>query len=129
MRSLALPVVVALLLATGALADVAHAIGPAVGFQAWRARRLDRHYADNYTWHGRYYNAAYGSPVAVVTPPTVTMQTDYGWGVGNTRISRIPGQFGNQYPGRIYGNTGFWPTPPWPRDTTQYGLYHVRGPW
>ncbi len=129
MRSLALPVVIALLLAAGALTDVAQAIGPPLGVQAWRAQRLDRYYADNYTWHRGYYNSAYGTPVAVVMPPTVTMQTDYGWGVGNTRISRIRGQFGTTYPGTVYGNTGFRPTPPWPTDTTQYGLYYVRGPW
>ena len=128
MRSFALPVVAALLLAAVALDD-AHAIGPPYGPEAHRAKKLDRFYSNNYTWHGGYYNSAYGTPVAVLMPPTVTMQTNYGWGVGNTRISRIRGRFGSEYSGHVQGDTGFRPRPAWPTDTTQYGLYYVRGPW
>lgn len=80
-------------------------------------------------WHGRYAHAEWGSPVALVVPPTATFQTNWGWGVGNTRISRINHQFARPYPGS-YGGTGrLRPTPRWPSDTTQIGVYYVRGPW
>ncbi len=133
MRSRTVLALAVLVLAATALADAALAIGPPVvpsfGLRARRARQLDCFFSDYYTWHGHHYNSAWGAPVAVVTPPTVTMQTNWGWGVGNTRVARIRGQFGRDYPGRVSSNTGFRPTPAWPSDTTQFGLYNVRGPW
>jgi hypothetical protein len=83
-------------------------------------------------WHGGYYDVSYGAPVAVVVPPTAERQTNYGWGVGNTRVSRIDAQFMIPYPGAGAAGAsgyGFRPTPPWPSDTTQFGDYYVRGPW
>ncbi len=80
-------------------------------------------------WHGRYFHTEWGSPVALVVPPTATFQTNWGWGVGNTRISRINHQFARPYPGPYGGSEGFRPTPRWPSDTTQFGVYSVRGPW
>jgi len=81
-------------------------------------------------WHGGYYNAAWGMPVALVVPPTAEFQTHWGWGVGNTRITTNRWQFGRNYPGPGYYSRGaFSPTPPWPSDTDQFGIYYVRGPW
>jgi hypothetical protein len=89
------------------------------------ARRLARWY----TWHGRYYHTEWGTPVALVVPPTASMQTEWGWGVGNTRVSRINHQFARPYPGPGGWDEVFLPTPPWPSDTNQFGVYYVRGPW
>jgi hypothetical protein len=78
------------------------------------------------TWNGPYANPAWGVPVALVTPPTAEKQTNWGWGVGNTRVSTIA----HQFPwGGYYGCEPMAPTPPWPSDTTQFGYYYVRGPW
>ncbi|OHB78199.1 MAG: hypothetical protein A2W31_06705 [Planctomycetes bacterium RBG_16_64_10] len=82
-----------------------------------------------YTWHGPFYEAGWGTPVALVVPPTASMQTNWGWGVTNTRISRINHQFTRPYPGPGAGGGAFLPTPPWPSDTNQFGVYYVRGPW
>ena len=86
--------------------------------------------AQSYNWNGRYAHSAYGQPVALVVPPTANMQTNWGWGVGSSRFSRIDHQVQRNYPGA--GAYGFWPwrkTPAWPSDTTQFGVYYVRGPW
>lgn len=80
-------------------------------------------------WHRGYYNTLYGAPLALVVPPTAFTHTEFGWGVGTTRVSPIYPQFGRPFPGRFYGGQGFLPTPPWPSDTTQFGVYYVRGPW
>ncbi len=87
-------------------------------------------------WHGGFYSTKWGAPVAVVVPPTAEYQTNWGWGVGNTRVSRINHQFQLGYPGAMpsggYGSGygyGFLPTPPWQSDSNQSGYYYVRGPW
>ncbi len=80
-------------------------------------------------WHGGYYHTLYGAPVALVVPPTAFSHTEFGWGVGNKRVSPIYPQFGRQFPGYAWGGQGFRPTPQWPSDTTQFGVYYVRGPW
>ena len=83
-------------------------------------------------WHGSFYDPSYGTPIALVVPPTAERQTNYGWGVGNTRVSRIDAQFMLPYPGpgaAAASGYGFAPTPPWPSDTNQFGVYYVRGPW
>lgn len=80
-------------------------------------------------WNGPYYDVSYGTPVAMVTPPNAERQTNYGWGVGNTRVSRIDHQF---LPFAPYGPSlglPLLPTPPWPSDTAQFGDYYVRAPW
>ena len=80
-------------------------------------------------WHGGYYNTAWGMPVALVVPPNARRQTHWGWGVGNTRVTRIRPQFERNYPGQgQYSRKGFKPTPRWPSDTNQYGTYYIRGP-
>jgi hypothetical protein len=76
-----------------------------------------------------YAHTSYGAPVSLVVPPTATMQTNWGWGVGSSRLERLDHQFGRNYPGG--GNFGgpYGTTPIWPSDTTQFGVYHVRAPW
>ena len=81
-------------------------------------------------WHGNYYHTAWGSPVALVVPPTAEAQTQWGWGVGNTRIVPICPQFRRAWPGPgRFDRSAFKPTPRWPSDTNQFGAYYVRGPW
>lgn len=80
-------------------------------------------------WHGNYYHTEYGAPVALVLPPTAELTTNMGWGVSNTRVTRVCHQFARPYPGAgMTGGTGFRPTPRWPSDTTQFGVYPVRAP-
>ena len=87
------------------------------------------HRAMCYNWHGAYAHREYGRPVALVVPPTAQLQTDWGWGVPSARISRIEHQFGRNYPGPGPFGGGYSYPPHWPRDTRQFGVYHVRGPW
>jgi len=83
-----------------------------------------------YPWHGGYYHSAWGAPVALVVPPTAELETNWGWGVGNTRTTFIWHQFQRNYPGPgIQGPGQFRRTPYWPSDTRQFGVYYVRGPW
>src|SRR5437868_6319816 len=44
-------------------------------------------------WHCGYYDVEWGSPVALVVPPTTSRYREMGWGVGNTRMRRIGDQF------------------------------------
>ena len=95
----------------------------------FRVRKAQRQ-AQLTPWHGNYYSAGWGMPVALVVPPTAEYQTDWGWGVGNTRVTPIGHQFGRNYPGPgQYDRSGFRPAPPWPSDTRQFGVYYIRGPW
>src|SRR5437016_3630034 len=81
-------------------------------------------------WHGPYADAEYGAPMALVVPPTVGLHAEYGWGVGGKRVVPIYHQFARPYPGPVgYVGGGFRPTPAWPSDTTQFGVYYIRGPW
>ncbi len=83
-----------------------------------------------YPWHGGYYNTAWGAPVALVVPPTAESHTGYGWGVGNTRVTRIRHQFHRNWPGPgTNDRRSFRHTPRWPSDTDQFGIYYIRGPW
>ncbi len=82
-----------------------------------------------YDWNQPYAHAAYGQPVALVVPPTATMQTNWGWGVGSSRIQRLDHQFHRNHPGAGPFGGGYRTTPIWPSDTTQFGVYYVRGPW
>lgn len=90
----------------------------------WPVRR-----SQYYDWNKRYVHTAYGQPVALVVPPTATLQTNWGWGVGSSRLQRLDHQFMRNYPGAGPFGTTYWSTPVWPNDTTQYGVYHVRAPW
>ena len=85
--------------------------------------------AQNYNWNANYAHVQYGQPVAMVVPPTAQLQTQWGWGVSSSRVGRLDHQFGRNYPGPGPHGGPFQPTPAWPQDTTQFGVYHVRGPW
>ena len=82
-------------------------------------------------WHGAYADETYGEPIALVVPPTVGLQKQYGWGVCGSRVIPIYHQFARPYPGPEAGyvGSGFLPTPEFPSDTTQFGVYYIRGPW
>ena len=109
----------------GALAvDSADALG-----NRRRVQRMQM-YTAMYPWHGSHYHAAWGMPVVQVVPPTATRQAHWGWGVGNSRTTTIWHQYWRNYPGAgVYNGKMFSPTPYWPSDTDQFGVYHVRGPW
>ncbi len=94
--------------------------------KTWHGGIADRR-AAWFPWHGSYRHTGWGAPVALVVPPTAEQHTEYGWGVTNTRVVPIYHQFKRPY----YGSSGgaFTPTPPWARDTTQFGVYYIRGPW
>ena len=103
-------------------------LGMAVSAQAFQP--CGRRFTECYPWHGGYYHTAWGTPVALVVPPTAESRTHYGWGVGNTRVTRINHQFDRNWPGpSTYNRRAFRPTPRWPSDTDQFGVYYVRGPW
>ena len=123
-RSSIFAVAVLALIAIG-MADLAEAgQGSLLGY---RARCLAR----RTSWNGGYYNAAWGMPIALVVPPTAERQMNWGWGVGNSRVTPIAHQFHRNYPGApgcsSYGQ--YSPMPAWPRDTMQFGVYYIRGPW
>jgi hypothetical protein len=82
-----------------------------------------------YNWNRNYAYTDYGQPTALVVPPTAQLQTNWGWGVASSRISRIDHQFQRNYPGAGPFGGRARPTPPWPSDTTQFGIYPVRAPW
>jgi hypothetical protein len=103
-----------------AVAAEAFAAAPVV----WPVRR-----SRCYDWNKPYSHTAYGAPVSLVVPPTATMQTNWGWGVGSSRLERLDHQFGRNYPGGGQFGGPYRTTPIWPSDTTQFGVYNVRGPW
>lgn len=82
-----------------------------------------------YNWNRNYAYTDYGQPTALVVPPTANLQTNWGWGVASSRISRIDHQFQRNYPGCGQFGGPFRPTPVWPSDTVQFGVYYIRGPW
>lgn len=82
-----------------------------------------------YNWNRNYAYTDYGQPTALVVPPTANMQTNWGWGVASSRISRIDHQFQRNYAGGGPFGGRARPTPVWPSDTSQWGVYYVRGPW
>lgn len=84
------------------------------------------------SWHGRYYHRQWGAPLALVVPPTVSYETTYSWGVGQTRTMPVNHQFARPYPGPASNGGGgpdFRATPVWPSSTNQFGVYPVRAPW
>ena len=116
---------IAAMVLTAIAVQTASAHFPVWNQQAWAARR-----GQALPWHNAYYHAAYGEPIALVVPPTAEYQSQYGWGVGGTRVTPIYHQFGRAYPGGSAGAYGYYyPTPAWPSDTNQFGVYYIRGPW
>jgi hypothetical protein len=81
-------------------------------------------------WHTGYYHTMWAKPLPLVVPPTAQHQTMYGWGIGNTRIGRVYQQFEGPAWGQPYMGVERWyPTPYYPYDTLQMGVYYIRGPW
>jgi hypothetical protein len=82
-----------------------------------------------YGWHGDYYDAGWGSPVAVVVPPGARTQGNLGSGVGQTTVTPIQSRFG-PYPIESDDSqrVPMQPTPRWPSNTDQFGDYYIRGP-
>ena len=92
--------------------------------------RVSYRQSQRYPWHGDYYDTAWGTPVAVVVPPTAESQTHLGWGVGATRVTPIQHQYQREYPGPgVFDRSGFRAAPRWPSNTDQFGDYYIRGPW
>lgn len=107
-------------------------LGAAVAHQASAIEFARRSAARNSTesWNGMYYKAEWGMPLAVVVPPTARSQSDYSWGVPSYRTSPIAPQYAPGYPeAGVYQRRLFRPVPSQPSDTTQLGVYSVRGPW
>ena len=106
-------------------------VGLAMVESAWALEYTFPGYAPEASaWHGNYYHTAWGMPVALLVPPTAKTQIGWGWGVGNTRHWWIHSQFHRNWPGPgSYDPRTFRPTPRWPSDTDQFGVYYVRGPW
>jgi len=84
--------------------------------------------ANQRPWHGGYYWMRTGQPTALVVPPTVTMQSNYSWGVSQNTMTPVYHQFGGNPPNGAGGGM-FRATPYWPTHTDQIGVYPVRGPW
>jgi hypothetical protein len=101
------------------------------GIDATRQHHWNYQQAQGYPWHGDYSYWKYGTPTAVVLPPTAAFMSDYQWGVGRTTSTPIHHQFQHQSFGVLPGGQGggaHW-TPYWPHHTRQFGLYGVRAPW
>ena len=112
------------------LAAVSAAVVFGLGSEALAFERCGCRFTACYPWHGAYYHTAWGMPVALVVPPGARLQTHWGWGSGNTRVTRIRAKFDRDWPGPgVYDRKAFRPTPRWPSDTDQFGVYYVRGPW
>jgi hypothetical protein len=101
------------------------------GIDASRTDVWNRQQMDTYAWHGNHAYWQYGQPTALVVPPTAAFQSEYNWGVGQTRSLPIYHQYGRDGAGMIGGGQagGFAPAPYWPSSTSQFGVYPVRGPW
>lgn len=108
----------------------ATAMHPFQEYHAARADRISRYYAAQRPWHGPYAYTPYGTPTALVVPPTAKMHTSYSWGVGQSEMIPIYHQFHRDYPmGGGFGGAEIYPTPVWPSHTDQLGVFPVRGPW
>ena len=117
---LALAAVATLSIAAAGDAQAEH---PYTYTDAWAAQA-----AATYPWHGAYYHQQYGTPVALVVPPTSHMRQTYSWGVSQNLMYPIHHQFERPVSAPGYGGY-FLPTPHWPSHTDQFGIYYVRGPW
>ena len=100
------------------------------GIEAQRTHAWNQQQMQSYAWHCNNSYWQYGRPTALVVPPTSAFQTVYSWGVANTRSVPIYHQFGRPYPGPgVAPAPGTFPAAPyWPSNTTQLGIYPVRGP-
>jgi hypothetical protein len=96
--------------------------------QQIHADRGARWFNANMSWHGPYSHVQWGHPVALIVPPTATMQTEYSWGVARTQMIPIRHQFDRPI-AVITGAGTLPPSPRWPSRTQHLGVYSVRGPW
>jgi hypothetical protein len=101
------------------------------GINAQREDQWNTLQAQQYAWHGDYSYWRWGNPTALVVPPTAAFQSEYNWGVGQTRSMPIYHQYGSGSPALMgNGGGGAYPyTPYWPSSTNQFGVYPVRAPW
>lgn len=100
------------------------------GITAQRVHEWNGQQQNNYPWHGNYNYWRWQRPTALVVPPTASFQTEYNWGVGQTRSIPIYHQFGRDDGSTIGGGGGaFSNTPYQPSSTSQFGVYPVRAPW
>ena len=99
------------------------------GIDAQRIHQWNQSQASTRSWQQGYNYWRYGMPTALVVPPTASYQTEYAWGVGQTRSMPIYHQFGRSNPGPGNGEGSFSNTPIPPSNTNQFGVYPVRGPW
>lgn len=100
------------------------------GINAQREDQWNTNQAQQYAWHGDYSYWRWGAPTAMVVPPTAAYQSEYNWGVAQTRSMPIYHQFGSGSPSLMGSGAGQYPnTPYWPSSTNQFGVYPVRGPW
>jgi hypothetical protein len=131
LRRLTLPIFAAIIASGGFTATVP----TASALDCWTPTVFDCGYmkpvyrARYYNWNRNYAYTDYGQPTALVVPPTAQLQTNWGWGVASSRISRIDHQFARNYPGNGPFGGPYRPTPIWPSDTTEFGVYPVRAPW
>ena len=81
-------------------------------------------------WNTNFYDPAWGMPEAVVVPPTARRQSNYAWGAGGSRVTRVGAQYQAEVPGpaSAYNQRNYLPAPPQPSDTQQLGVSYVRGP-
>jgi hypothetical protein len=98
--------------------------------QGHHADRVAARHALTMPWHGPYYHTGWGTPIALIVPPTAQMQVNWGWGVSQSSMTPIYHQFRRRYP-EGYATDGypFSATPHWPSHTSQFGVYYVRGPY
>ena len=101
------------------------------GLQAGLTNEWNNSQQNVYSWHGGFKNWQYGTPTALVVPPTASYASSYAWGVGQTRSTPIHHQFGRGGAASVGGGngSGFQTTPYMPSSTDQFGIYPVRAPW
>ncbi len=101
------------------------------GLDATRMHRWNWRQSAANPWHGNYNYWRYGQPTALVVPPTAAFQTEYNWGVAQTKSLPIYHQYSRDFGGAggVTGGDETMNTPYWPSSTRQFGIYPVRGPW
>ena len=107
-----------------------YAYGPAGRRASWE-HSWNQNRMQSTSWHGSHNYWRWGTPTALVVPPTAAFQSQYAWGVGQVRSMPINHQFGRAqgFGGAGAGEGMFGNTPYWPSNTSQFGVYPVRGPW
>jgi hypothetical protein len=99
------------------------------GIDATRTNTWNVEQAASNPWHCNYSYWRWGVPTALVVPPTAAFQSEYSWGVAQTKSLPIYHQFGRQYADGGAAGGVFAPKPYWPSSTYQFGVYPVRAPY